>query len=165
MYTLTRADAARRSQAVELDSVEVHLDLSRAGDPTETSYPVTSVIGLTLREPETVLAVVGQVRGVLVGEAPLPVEHDGARLWLRGLPTDRPLQVTVHARCNFSRTGEGLHRYVDPEDARTYLYTQFEPADARRAWPCLDQPDLKARWTFHVTAPEQGVVASNGAES
>ena len=37
--------------------------------------------------------------------------------------------------------------------AQVYLYTQFEPADAQRMFACFDQPDLKATFTVHVTAP------------
>lgn len=29
----------------------------------------------------------------------------------------------------------------------------FEPSDARRAWPCMDQPDLKTVFTLVVKAP------------
>ena len=50
------------------------------------------------------------------------------------------------------------------EDARVYCYTQFEPQDAHRAWPCFDQPDMKARWSFTVDAPTHWIVASNGQE-
>ncbi|MGO3796058.1 MAG: aminopeptidase N [Pauljensenia sp.] len=164
MYSLTRADAAMRSSVVVPDSIAVHLDLSAAGDPDALTFPVTSILGLTLSGPKTFLDVIGSVEKVLVDGVQQRVEHDGARLWLRELPVGQPVEIEVRAHCEYSRTGEGLHRYVDPEDARTYLYTQFEPADARRAWPCFDQPDLKARWTFHVTAPEGWVVASNGAE-
>lgn len=164
MYSLTRADAAMRSSVVVPDSITVHLDLSSADDPDCPTFPVTSVLTLTVTEPETFLDIIGSVEEVLVDGVARPVDHDGARLWVRELPVGQPVEITVRARCEYSRTGEGLHRYVDPEDSRTYLYTQFEPADARRAWPCLDQPDLKARWTFHVTAPEGWVVASNGAE-
>ena len=50
-------------------------------------------------------------------------------------------------------TGEGLHRFVDPVDDEVYLYSQFEVADARRVFTVFDQPDLKATFTFTVTAP------------
>jgi len=48
---------------------------------------------------------------------------------------------------------EGIHRFVDPLDGETYLYSQFETADAKRVYACFDQPDLKASFTFHATWP------------
>jgi aminopeptidase N len=70
----------------------------------------------------------------------------------------------VDARCAYSRTGEGMHRFVDPEDGEVYLYTQYEPADARRVFANFEQPDLKAPYRFQVTAPAGWRVWSNGAE-
>jgi len=35
-----------------------------------------------------------------------------------------------------------------------YLYTIFVPARAHEAFPCFDQPDLKARWTLSLEVPE-----------
>ena len=58
-------------------------------------------------------------------------------------------------------TGEGLHRFVDPVDKEVYLYSQFEVADARRVFTVFDQPDLKATFTFTVTAPQHWRVISN----
>jgi aminopeptidase N len=59
------------------------------------------------------------------------------------------------------RTGEGLHRFVDPVDDSVYLYSQFEVADARRMYACFDQPDLKAEFALSVTAPTGWQVVSN----
>ena len=56
-------------------------------------------------------------------------ESDG--IPLRGL-ADRNV-VVVDADCRYSNTGEGLHRFVDPVDDETYLYSQFETADAKRS--------------------------------
>ncbi|CAM5416750.1 hypothetical protein SANTM175S_08788 [Streptomyces antimycoticus] len=50
----------------------------------------------------------------------------------------------------------------DPEDGEVYLYTQYEPADARRVFANFEQPDLKGPFTFSVTAPEGWTVLSNG---
>ena len=63
----------------------------------------------------------------------------------------------------YMNTGEGLHRFIDPVDGAVYLYTQFETADAKRLFACFDQPDLKATFTFTVTAPADWQVVSNGA--
>jgi puromycin-sensitive aminopeptidase len=40
--------------------------------------------------------------------------------------------------------------------------TQFEAADARRVFPCLDEPGFKAPWRLTVEAPADAVVLSNG---
>ena len=86
---------------------------------------------------------------------------DGSRIALENLQAENVL--VVDARCAYSRTGEGLHRFVDPEDGEVYLYTQYEPADARRVFANFEQPDLKAPFRFEVTAPEGWTVWSNGA--
>jgi puromycin-sensitive aminopeptidase len=41
--------------------------------------------------------------------------------------------------------------------------TQFEAADARRVFPCLDEPGFKAPWKLAVEAPKGAVVLSNAA--
>ena len=67
----------------------------------------------------------------------------------------------MRADCPYSRTGEGLHRFVDPVDDRVYTYTQFEVPDARRVYATFEQPDLKSVYTFNVTAPAHWLVVSN----
>jgi puromycin-sensitive aminopeptidase len=39
--------------------------------------------------------------------------------------------------------------------------TQFEAADARRVFPCFDEPGFKAAWTIAIEAPEGATVISN----
>ena len=56
--------------------------------------------------------------------------------------------LVVDADLLYTNTGEGLHRFVDPLDGETYLYSQFETADAKRMFACFDQPDLKAAFTL-----------------
>ena len=45
-----------------------------------------------------------------------------------------------------------------------FLYTIFVPARAHQAFPCFDQPDLKARWSLALDVPEGWQVLGNGAE-
>ena len=65
------------------------------------------------------------------------------------------------ADCAYMHSGQGLHRFVDPVDKETYLYTQFETADARRVFACFEQPDLKASFAITVIAPADWQVVSN----
>jgi aminopeptidase N len=46
-----------------------------------------------------------------------------------------------------------------------FLYTIFVPARAREAFPCFDQPDLKARWTLSLEVPDGWTALANGAET
>ena len=44
---------------------------------------------------------------------------------------------------------------------RRYAFTQFEATDARRCFPCFDEPAFKARFELAVTVPEGLVALSN----
>ena len=63
----------------------------------------------------------------------------------------------------YDHTGVGLHSFKDPEDGEVYLYTNFEPFDGHRLFPCFDQPDLKGALTLAVLAPGDWHVIGNGA--
>lgn len=60
-------------------------------------------------------------------------------------------------------TGASIIKVHDPVDGSDYLYTLLVPADANQLFPCFDQPDLKARVTFALTAPLQWTALANGS--
>ncbi|MCK6080679.1 aminopeptidase N [Microbacterium sp. EYE_5] len=161
---LSRADAAARASALVLDTIEVDLDLRSAPDQGSTSFVTQSTLVFEASAAETWVDFLGEaVDAVEVDGAEVAVDWDGARIRLAGLrPGRRTVRIT--ARGHYSRSGEGLHRFVDPVDGAVYLYTQYEPADSRRVYPCFEQPDLKARWTFHVTAAADWRVLSGMPE-
>jgi puromycin-sensitive aminopeptidase len=58
----------------------------------------------------------------------------------------------------------GLYRsvYTDEDGQDHYvLATHFEPTDARRAFPCFDEPDKKARFSLELEVPEAFTAVSN----
>jgi len=46
-----------------------------------------------------------------------------------------------------------------------FLYTIFVPARAHQAFPCFDQPDVKARWTLSLDVPDGWEAVGNGADT
>ncbi|MFC7220243.1 aminopeptidase N [Streptomyces polyrhachis] len=165
---LTREEARERARLLSVDSYDVELDLRGAPLAEEKTFRSVSTVRFRAAEPGAstfVDLLAPEVRAVtLNGRALDPAEvFDGTRIRLDGLAADN--ELTVDARCAYSRTGEGMHRFTDPEDGEVYLYTQYEPADARRVFATFEQPDLKAPFTFTVTAPADWLVLGNSAES
>ncbi len=72
-----------------------------------------------------------------------------------------PNELVVDAVMRFRNDGEGLHRSVDPADGRHYVYGMSFMDAAPSIFACFDQPDLKATYTLHVTAPTDWTVIGN----
>ncbi|HEU5036163.1 MAG TPA: aminopeptidase N [Nocardioides sp.] len=70
-------------------------------------------------------------------------------------------ELVVDAVMPFRNDGEGLHRSTDPADGKQYVYGMNFMDAAPTVYACFDQPDLKAPYTFHVTAPQDWVVIGN----
>ena len=157
---LHRDEAIERAGLLEVDGYEVDLDLT-TGDAVFRS---ASTIRFRSRRPGAstfVELTAERVVEVELNGTPVPVTAwDGRRVRVDGLAADNVLRVV--ADCRYSRTGEGLHRFVDPVDGGVYLYSQFETYDAHAMYACFDQPDLKATFTLAVTAPAGWVCSSNG---
>ncbi|GAA2147186.1 aminopeptidase N [Kitasatospora kazusensis] len=161
---LTREEAGQRSGLITVDGYAVALDLRSAMDPDCPTFRSVSTIDFRCARPGDgtfVDLIAPSVDSVLLnGERLDPATvFDGTRISLSGPAAVNRLVVT--ADCAYSRSGEGLHRFVDPLDGEVYLYTQHEPAEARRVFAVFEQPDLKAPFTITVTAPEHWTVASN----
>ncbi len=58
-----------------------------------------------------------------------------------------------------STLSRGLYRVKEGDD--WYAYTFFEPIDARRAFPCFDEPGFKIPWTLVLHVPAGQVAAAN----
>lgn len=156
---LTRVEAQERRALVDTSSYEVVLDLTTgpevfrstttvhfAGEPGSSTF-----IDAITRTVHSVT-----LNGVELDPATV---SDGIRIQLDGLAAENVLVVDADAE--YTNTGEGLHRFVDPVDGEVYLYSQFEVPDSRRVFAVFEQPDLKATFAFTVTAPAAWQVVSN----
>jgi aminopeptidase N len=163
---LTRDQAVERAALITVDSYQISLDVTDGngapGDRTFRSF--TTVEFDALPGADTVIDIAADtVRAATLNGRALDVSgyDESTGIALRGLAKRNVL--VVDADCRYSNTGEGLHHFVDPVDDETYLYSQFETADAKRMFACFDQPDLKATFDVRVTAPKHWKVISNGA--
>ncbi|MFF3770167.1 aminopeptidase N [Streptomyces sp. NPDC002232] len=159
MSVLTRDEAQTRAQLIDVHHYRVDLDLT-TGDETFGSH---SLIRFTARaagdtfvelKPET-------LRSARLDDTPLDLSTlDGNRLPLSLTEGEHTLRISTTMR--YSRTGEGMHRFTDPTDGESYVYTQLFMEDVQRVFAAFDQPDLKAVFELSVKAPEGWTVLANG---
>jgi aminopeptidase N len=159
---LSRDEAAERAALLRVESYEVRLDLTAA--PSATRFDTGTRVVFECRRDGADTFIEHEVpawgSAVLDG-VPLDLGTvAGNRLPLRGLSAGRH-ELEVRALADYSVTGEGLHRAVDPADGEVYLYQQSFLDDAQRTFACFDQPDLKAPITLTVQAPAGWVVGGN----
>ena len=157
---LTRIEAADRAKLLKVHSYDVELDLT-TGEKTFASKTTVRFASHEVGASTFIDAITSKVNSItLNGESLDVAKHsDGIRIELTNLQSEN--ELVVDAEAFYMNTGEGLHRFVDPVDNEVYLYSQFEVPDSRRMFAVFEQPDLKALFTFIITAPENWKVVSN----
>ena len=60
-----------------------------------------------------------------------------------------------------SSSSAGVFQLRDGQNPPWYVYTQFEPTDARRAFPCFDEPRFKTPWQLTLHVKREHLAASN----
>ena len=161
---LTQPDAEARAARVYDVRYDLTLSLQRESD----DYAGEITIRFRHRAPleGTFVDFTGQriesltVNGRRLDEA----DWRSHRLHLDGALLNDDNILRIHYVNRYDRTGAGFHRFTDPEDNEAYVYSNFEPYEAHRLFPCFDQPDIKGRYRLDVTAPEDWAVIANGPE-
>jgi aminopeptidase N len=118
--------------------------------PTDVGEPVQgrAVVRFTLAAPHRIVFDFAQppdgVRSVRAGGATIAASFEDGHL-------------VVPARATKAGENEIVVEFLAGNDPfnrdREFLYTLFVPARAHRAFPCFDQPDLKARYTLALDVP------------
>ena len=162
---LTQVEAAERARLLDVTSYDISLDLTDGtGGPGEGTFRSVTEITFSCAEPGAstfIEAAAERLRSVRLNGVEVDTAGWSAEkgLTLTGLAAQNTL--VVDGDFNFSSSGQGMHRSVDPVDKEVYLYSQFETADAQRVFACFDQPDLKSVYTWHATVPSHWKVVSN----
>ena len=156
---LTSAEAAERSKNLKIHHYQVDLDVTKGA---ETFYSKCVVTFSATPGSKTFIDACAKkvISAKLNGKDVDVSNYDGESIFLTDLAAENELVIELDAI--YSKTGEGLHRFVDPADNEVYLYSQHQVADTRRTFASFDQPDLKATYSFSVIAPGHWEVISNG---
>lgn len=162
---LTRAEARARKAAV--GRVDYALDLVLAAKSPTYRGRVTVDFDLVGAAAGLFLDFQGKrLLGATVNgeDAVLEIRRHRVALPAAALKPGRNV-VEIEFENPFDKDGSGLHKATDPADGLEYVFSDCEPFNANRFFPCFDQPDLKATYAITVTAPADWVVVSNGAET
>lgn len=156
MPSLLRDDARHRFDLLTVTAYDVTLDLRG-----EETFPSRTVIDLVSQGGDTFL----DLKAVSLTAIRLDGRVLPADAWVDGrYPLSLPAgghRIEIDAVMGFRNDGEGLHRAVDPADGRAYVYQMSFMSAAPSVFACFDQPDLKATYTLHVTAPDDWTVTAN----
>ncbi|WP_319462573.1 aminopeptidase N [Micromonospora sp. RTP1Z1] len=161
--SLTHDEARERAALLAVERYDIDVDLTRLLEGEE--FRATSTITFRCLTPGsgTFVDCVAEVEAAVLNGEPIdPDDVREGRIVLIGLEERNTLVVSSVQRQ--TGRGSGVHRAVDPSDGLVYVWTTFEPDDARRAWACFDQPDLKAPFAITVTAPAAWTVLSNSGD-
>jgi aminopeptidase N len=142
---------------------DLHYDLSLT-IPAAKSEPLTgsAVIRFTLADAGHPLALdfapdaAGLLSEVRTASAHIEVRQVNGHILV---PANALRQGDNQLTLRFRAGNASLNRNDD------FLYTIFVPARAHLAFPCFDQPDLKARWTLSLDVPDGWATLANGADA
>ncbi|MGI8702005.1 MAG: aminopeptidase N [Nocardioidaceae bacterium] len=161
--SLTRVEAETRAALITVDRYDIDIDITDMAEGSD--FRAEATISFRCDQPGASTfadAALDVLSATLNGTAIPDDSIGGGRIQLSGLERDNVLVVSSVQRA--TSEGEYVHRSVDPSDGEVYVWMSFEPDDARRAWACFDQPDLKALHRFTVTAPARWLVVSNSGD-
>jgi aminopeptidase N len=148
-----------------------HYDLAFTLDLQRERFEGTETIRVRVAEPtqRIVLHSVDlEFREVAIGRGPAAqtasvTTDEGAQTATFTLPTPIPAGSTeIHIRYAGALNQHLRGFYVSQGKNRKYAVTQFEATDARRAFPCFDEPAFKATFNVTLTIDRGDVAISNG---
>jgi aminopeptidase N len=150
-----------------------HYDLAFVVDLAHERFEGTETIRVQVAEPtpRVVLHAVDlQFREVTIGAGATAqravVTQDEAHQTAT-LTVPRPLAkgpAEIHIRYSGVLNDQLRGFYISKTKTQKYAVTQFESTDARRAFPCFDEPAFKATFAVTLTIDRGDIAISNGKQ-
>lgn len=136
-------------------------------DPALPGYSGSTQISLKVQRPTASFrlhAVDLRIRKAALNGTPLQVEAQTPMVLLTSSRTLAPgeYQLKLDFAAAYNTHSVGLYRFR--EGGRPYLSTQFEMSEARRCFPCFDEPAFKIPFQLTVAAPSNQNVYSNSPQ-
>lgn len=150
------------------DSVKPkHYALTLEPDLDAGTYTGSVSIDLDIKKPTETIAL-NAVGLDLKSDASIAIDEKSERATLTfGKPfKPGPARIQIEFKGKLSAHMRGLYRsqYAGPDGKpRVMATTQFEAASARRAFPCFDEPALKATFDVELVVPKDRIAISNTA--
>lgn len=171
---LTREEAQLRAHLISDLKYDVYLDVTSSVKSTPENLTFQSISKVSfkyqsfddLKHSTFIDLKAMKVNSITLNGTELPLTNFADhRIALPADLLQEHNELSVDADCEYTNTGEGLHRYYAEDEDQVYLYTQFEVADSRRVYAVFEQPDLKATFDFTVKAPAQWILTSTEPET
>jgi alanyl aminopeptidase len=181
--TKTAPPAAREDGRLPRTAIPKHYSLTLDIDPTQPRFAGTTTIDVDVPEPTSY--VILNARDMHVVRALATVPGANPQRALHAVATQRPshgstdvdelvlefpeplqaggVELVIDYDAPFAADLSGLYRVE--ENARFYAYTQFEATDARRAFPCFDEPSFKTPYDVTISSPQGVIALSNTPET
>jgi puromycin-sensitive aminopeptidase len=157
-----------------------HYGIELRLDPDEPTFDGTEDVAITVHEAVTEIAINGKDLTVHTGTV---LGSDGTSVEIaKAVPDPSAGRITLELpgelaagdyTLRLSFTGklsdlmEGMYRSRFTDDAgenHVIITTHFEATDARRNFPCWDEPDLKASFQMTLVAPDGMTALTNTPE-
>ncbi|MFT6631866.1 MAG: aminopeptidase N [Bacteriovoracaceae bacterium] len=158
---LSQQDAIKRSKKVSKVKYELNFNLS----DKSKKFSGSSRIKFQLSDNSSPLRIdfhKGKIFTIIVNGKISKIDYNNSFISINEMDLLVGMnKVEIDFEKEFSTDGSGLYRFVDLEDKRVYTYSDLEPYDANKVFPCFDQPNLKATYKMQVLAPSDWSVITS----
>ena len=148
-----------------------HYDLAFAIDLAHERFDGTETIQVEVEEPTSHIVLnaleitfrdvtIGTGASAQAATVTLDENAQSATLAVRNMLPRGPSTIQIRYAGVLSTNLRGF--YISKTKARKYAVTQFESTDARRAFPCFDEPAFKATFAVTLTLDRGDSAISNG---
>ncbi len=170
-FTLYAADAPPKTRLAEVQNVQPTSYLADLTlDPAKSTFSGSIEIRMDIRQALQTLwlnqeklqikSAVLTSKGIDHLAAIVPGGDDFVGLhFTEVLPTGTALLSIRYEGVVITNNSSGI--FHQQENGNWYLFTQFEPTDARAAFPCFDEPSYKTPWQLTLRVPAGDTAISN----